>query len=115
MSYGEHRLGQGREKAREFLKENMDLAKKIEAELLQKFMPIAGQSALAVPRGESSSPARAGASNGGARHQCVGQRAHVVGANPVDALLGAPQLGRERRGAAFLNIAHRAHAEERLA
>ena len=66
VSYGEHRLGQGREKAREFLKENMDLAKKIEAELLQKFMPVAGQSALAVPRGESSSPARSGSSNGGA-------------------------------------------------
>jgi recombination protein RecA len=72
VSYGEHRLGQGREKAREFLKENMDLAKKIEAELLHKFMPIAGQSALAVPRGESSSPARAGASNGGARGPAAG-------------------------------------------
>ncbi len=58
VSYGEHRLGQGREKAREFLKENPELAKKIEAELLQKFMPVAGQSALAVPRGESSSSSR---------------------------------------------------------
>jgi len=58
VSYGENRLGQGREKAREFLKENPELAKKIEAELIQKFMPVAGQSALAVPRGESSSSGR---------------------------------------------------------
>ena len=58
VSYGEHRLGQGREKAREFLKENPELAKKIEAELMQKFMPVAGESARAVPRGESSQGSR---------------------------------------------------------
>ena len=71
VGYGEHRLGQGREKAREFLKENPELAKKIEAELLQKFMPVSGESARHVPRGESSQGARP-AAGGPARGPAAG-------------------------------------------
>jgi recombination protein RecA len=40
ISYGETRLGQGREKARDFLKENPDLAKEIEVALLEKMLPV---------------------------------------------------------------------------
>jgi len=39
MSYGETRLGQGREKAREFLKENPEMAVEIEQKLLDKMLP----------------------------------------------------------------------------
>ena len=39
MSYGETRLGQGRERAREFLKENPEMAVEIEAKLLDKMLP----------------------------------------------------------------------------
>ncbi|MFN3240485.1 MAG: recombinase RecA [Planctomycetota bacterium] len=39
MSYGETRLGQGRERAREFLKENPEMAEEIETKLLDKMMP----------------------------------------------------------------------------
>ena len=39
MSYGETRLGQGRERAREFLKENPEMAVEIEERLLEKMLP----------------------------------------------------------------------------
>ncbi len=39
MSYGETRLGQGRERAREFLKENPEMAEEIEQKLLDKMLP----------------------------------------------------------------------------
>ncbi len=39
LSYGETRLGQGREKAREFLKENPEMAAEIETKLLDKLLP----------------------------------------------------------------------------
>ena len=39
MSYGETRLGQGRERAREFLKENPEMAVEIEEKLLDKMLP----------------------------------------------------------------------------
>ena len=39
MSYGETRLGQGRERAREFLKENPEMAEEIETKLLDKMLP----------------------------------------------------------------------------
>jgi recombination protein RecA len=69
VSYGEHRLGQGRDKAREFLKENPDLAKKIEEEIMTRFMPVAGESARAVPRGESTINSSRSAPSGGGRGQ----------------------------------------------
>lgn len=36
FSYGEERLGQGREKAKEYLKENPEILKKIESQLYEK-------------------------------------------------------------------------------
>lgn len=39
MSYGDTRLGQGRERAREFLKEHPEMAQEIEQKLLDKMMP----------------------------------------------------------------------------
>jgi len=39
MSYGDTRLGQGRERAREFLKENPEMAAEIEGKLLEKLLP----------------------------------------------------------------------------
>jgi recombination protein RecA len=42
LSHGETRLGQGREKAREFLKENPEIAKEIEDLLMQKMMKRLG-------------------------------------------------------------------------
>ena len=39
MSYGETRLGQGRERAREFLKENPEMAAEIEGKILGKLLP----------------------------------------------------------------------------
>ena len=39
MSYGETRLGQGRERAREFLKENPEMAAEIEDKILGKLLP----------------------------------------------------------------------------
>jgi len=39
MSYGETRLGQGRERAREFLKEHPEMAVEIEEKLLDKMLP----------------------------------------------------------------------------
>ena len=39
MSYGETRLGQGRERAREFLKEHPEMAKEMEEKLLDKLLP----------------------------------------------------------------------------
>ena len=39
MSYGDTRLGQGRERAREFLKEHPEMAQEIEQKLLDKMLP----------------------------------------------------------------------------
>src|SRR5262245_44215865 len=64
VSFGDNRLGQGREKAREFLKENPQISKEIEAALLQHFMPVAGESARPLPR-VGSVPAASGGNNAG--------------------------------------------------
>ncbi len=58
ISYGENRLGQGREKAREFLKENAALAKEIEDGLMAF---VAKRSAAAT--GAASAPTTAGTPN----------------------------------------------------
>ena len=52
ISYGETRLGQGREKARDFLKENPTLAKEIEESLVASVL----KRSAAVLAGNSSSP-----------------------------------------------------------
>ncbi len=38
-SIGEERIGQGKENARQYLKDNPELAVKLEAELREKFVP----------------------------------------------------------------------------
>ncbi len=65
VSFGEHRLGQGRDKARDFLKENPQIAKDIEVALMQQYMPVAGESARHVPKvgGSQPAPARSGFGN----------------------------------------------------
>jgi recombination protein RecA len=63
ISYGETRLGQGREKAREFLKENPDLAKEIEVALLEKMLPVP---APEPARGGDAAKAAEAAKNGAA-------------------------------------------------
>ncbi|MFN6145110.1 MAG: recombinase RecA [Planctomycetota bacterium] len=55
ISYGETRLGQGREKARDFLKENPTLAKEIEESLVASVL----KRSAAVLAGNSSSPSGA--------------------------------------------------------
>jgi recombination protein RecA len=55
ISYGETRLGQGREKARDFLKENPTLAKEIEESLVASVL----KRTAAVLAGNASSPAGA--------------------------------------------------------
>jgi hypothetical protein len=55
ISYGETRLGQGREKARDFLKENPTLAKEIEESLVASVL----KRTAAVLAGNSSPPSGA--------------------------------------------------------
>lgn len=59
LSYGETRMGQGREKARDFLKENPELAREIETKVLEAALP----KPKAAPAGGSSA---GGSSAGGA-------------------------------------------------
>ena len=56
MSYGGERMGQGRENARVFLKENKDIREKIEHALRKKLeLPVAGQNhAAAGPNGSAA-------------------------------------------------------------
>jgi recombination protein RecA len=50
LSYGGERLGQGRENARNFLKENKDIRDKLENALRKKIeIPVSGQNAAATP------------------------------------------------------------------
>ena len=69
MSYGDTRLGQGRERAREFLKEHPEMAQEIEQKLLDKMLPKpaskedqseAGEGAASKPAARA--PKAAGAS-----------------------------------------------------
>ncbi len=59
MSYGGERMGQGRENARIFLKENKDIRDKIENTLRKKMeIPIPGDSAAShAPNGSGNSNA----------------------------------------------------------
>ena len=54
MSYGETRLGQGRERAREFLKENPEMAVEIEQKLLDKMLPKPEQAKEAGEAGDAA-------------------------------------------------------------
>lgn len=63
ISYGETRLGQGRDKAREFLKENPKLAIEIE-DVLLKHIAAQQQKGLPMPRLGTTGPSAAAASGG---------------------------------------------------
>jgi recombination protein RecA len=57
LSYGGERMGQGRENARTFLKENTDIRDKIEAALRKKMeIPGANQTAAPAPNGHANIP-----------------------------------------------------------
>jgi len=73
VSFGDNRLGQGREKAREFLKENPQIAKDIEAALMAHFMPVAGESARMLPK--SGSTPNGPVASTGSRPAPIGNRA----------------------------------------
>ncbi|MCR9246805.1 MAG: recombinase RecA [bacterium] len=65
LSYGETRLGQGRERAREFLKENTDIAKEIEQKLMAAIAERAergrgGKAAAKSPAGAAKAAAARG-------------------------------------------------------
>ena len=64
MSYGETRLGQGRERAREFLKENPEMAVEIETKLLDKMLPKPAEKSDAKP-GEGEASGKAGPASAG--------------------------------------------------
>ena len=68
-SYGEERVGQGRDNARTFLEEHPDILAKVERQLLQKHGLIE-EDAPAQPKAEAKAPATApakGAASKGAR------------------------------------------------
>ena len=80
ISYGETRLGQGREKARDFLKENPQLAKDVE-EGLMTFL-LKRQAAVftgGVSAGAGDGAGCAGALGSGARRSCGSRRQQVGG------------------------------------
>ena len=65
MSYGGERMGQGRENARTFLKENTDICKKLESALRKKMeIPGLGNNAAAAAPNGATNGAVNGSSNG---------------------------------------------------
>jgi len=56
ISYGEMRLGQGRENAKQFLKENPALVEEITRKVLEKRGLVAGPTPVAETNGEPVSP-----------------------------------------------------------
>jgi recombination protein RecA len=55
FSYGELRLGQGREAAKEYLRQNQDVARELEELIVAGAMPVAP-----LPAGVSAAPSRNG-------------------------------------------------------
>ncbi|HEB51943.1 MAG TPA: recombinase RecA [bacterium] len=95
LSYGDTRLGQGRERAREFLKENPEMAEEIEQKLLDKLLPERQQQKAeesAAAAGQASS-----APTNGAPTRAAPTRAAPTRAAPTRA---APTRGAPTRGAA---------------
>jgi recombination protein RecA len=98
MSYGETRLGQGRERAREFLKENPEMAKEIEEKILDKLQPSrqvekageeAGEKAGEKAAGSNVSSASSSASSATSSATSSGRAAATNGAAEVEAGAGA--------------------------
>jgi recombination protein RecA len=79
MSFGGERMGQGRENARVFLKENKDIRDKIETALRKKMdIPHPGQSSIAPTNGASGAH---GQVNGAAERPPVKSNAAAAGAD----------------------------------
>ena len=103
MSYGETRLGQGRERAREFLKENMEMAKEIEEKILDKLLPARqvaqdgaadgakslGDTARGKEAGASSSSASSSSASSSSASSSSGRAAATNGASAATAEAGA--------------------------
>ena len=59
FSYGGERIGQGRENARQFLRDNPDVCKKLEGEVRKALnLPVHGELAAAAASAEGAAPAR---------------------------------------------------------
>jgi len=71
MSYGDTRLGQGRERAREFLKENPEMAEEIEHKLLEKM----------APKSEASAEGAGGAASAGSPAKTPARAPKAAGAS----------------------------------
>ena len=84
VSYGETRLGQGRDKARDFLKENPQLAKEIEEQVAKVVMA----SVPGANQGTAPAAAPAAGTNGSGSAAPQPQAARPAGAAPTPA--GAP-------------------------
>ena len=84
LSYGETRLGQGRERAREFLKENPDMAKEIEAKLMTAIAERA-----AAPRGKGGAVS-AGQKAAGAQKAAAARSDSVQHVFFVDSVFNLP-------------------------
>ena len=79
MSFGGERMGQGRENARVFLKENKDIRDKIETALRKKMeIPHPGQSANAPANGANGAN---GQVNGAAERPPIKSNAAAAGAD----------------------------------
>jgi recombination protein RecA len=92
ISYGETRLGQGREKAREFLKENSALAKEIEDNLMQSLLKrqalpaVGGAAAEGAPARPEAGKSEGGKPEGGGRPEMGSKpEARPEAARPVPA------------------------------
>ncbi|GJM20257.1 MAG: protein RecA [Planctomycetota bacterium] len=85
LSYGDTRLGQGREKAREFLKENTDILAEIEAKV---------RAAYAPPAPKAETPAAEAASSTPAANKAAGAKAAGATKKNAQASSPAPAKGR---------------------
>ncbi|HTE05477.1 MAG TPA: recombinase RecA [Planctomycetota bacterium] len=94
MSFGSTRLGQGREKARDFLIENKDIMAEIESRVRAAYAPPAPKPAaapLAPATGTGSTPAPAGASLVSGSSPRPGVSAPASGSMPRPAMPSAPK------------------------
>ncbi len=94
LSYGETRIGQGRENAKQFLRDNPDILKQIESRL---------RSALGLPPGAGAlmpSPAEPAAAGAASGRPAPGPPAGPAGGKPAAPAAGAGPHGRLRGGGA---------------
>ncbi|MDA1221219.1 MAG: recombinase RecA [Planctomycetota bacterium] len=77
LSYGETRLGQGRDRAREFLLENPDLAKDLRLQILAKLAPHVVPQGQAAPAASPDAASDGDAKNGDAKKASPARAAKV--------------------------------------